>query len=96
MLSDHLAKAYIGILNSNVASTYDKRISHTQFGATSGGGTDIPAHIVQSAIEYAHHFGLSIFVMFLDLEKAFDRVIRELVFGYPHNLALDEKSRLDY
>ena len=32
----------------------------------------------------------------LDLEKAFDKVLRELVFGYPHNVGITKHDRLAY
>jgi len=68
----------------------------TQFGGLKGGSTDIPHHLIKSAIEYAALFNLSIFVLFLDLEKAFDRVLRELVFGFPLHVENTDVSQHAY
>ena len=95
LLSDHLAKAYIDILKDNVIPLYNLNLSRTQFGAIAGGGTDMPCHLVQSAIAYAKFMNLCIFVLFLDLEKAFDKVLRELVFGFPHDLPSNPESKLE-
>eukprot|EP00973_Karenia_brevis_P095956 12429960-Karenia_brevis.AAC.1 len=74
----------------------------TQFGATAGGGTDFASHIVRSFLEYCLCASLSYFVLFVDLVKAFDRIIRELVLGIPGdvddmgqylaNLGLDDEQ----
>ena len=53
-----------------------------QHGAVAMRGTDFASHIVTSAIAVAHLLKLSLFVLFVDLTKAFDRVIRQLVHGW--------------
>lgn len=53
-----------------------------QFGAVSGRRTDFATHIVRSFIEYCRIASLSLFILFVDLVKAFDRIIREIVFGF--------------
>ena len=60
-------------------------IPYTQYGGVAGGGTDIPNHTIRSLLQYAKLCSLSIFVLFLDLEKAFDKVIREIVMGWPQS-----------
>eukprot|EP00973_Karenia_brevis_P082262 11404024-Karenia_brevis.AAC.1 len=35
-------------------------------------------------LEYARIASLSVFVLFIDLVAAYDKVVRELVFGWPH------------
>ena len=65
----------------------------SQCGGVAEGGTDYAHHTITTCIDYAKIMSLSIFVLFLDLEKAFDRVIREIVFGWPQNL---EASHMDY
>ena len=39
---------------------------------------------------------LSIFVLFVDLTKAFDKVLRELVFGWPSEIGTDRHARVAY
>ena len=41
--------------------------------------------MVRSLLQFACIAGLSVFVLFLDLEKAYDKVVRETVFGIPHS-----------
>ena len=51
-----------------------------------GGGTDYPHHLVRAALDYARIAGLSACVVFVDLVKAFDRILRELIFGFPQGV----------
>ncbi|CAK0869748.1 unnamed protein product [Prorocentrum cordatum] len=67
----------------------------TQFGAVAQKGTDFASHLVQSLIALAEKNGWSIFVLFIDLVKAFDRVVRESVLGYPDEFQSDSE-RLDH
>ena len=52
------------------------------------------AHTVRSAINYCKINALSVFVLFVDLVKAFDKAIRELVFGMPDSVDLDPYTYL--
>ena len=54
-----------------------------QNGAVRGRGTDFAGHVIRSLLDLAALASLSVFVLFVDLVKAFDRVIREIVFGFP-------------
>jgi len=58
----------------------------TQLGVVSGGGTDYPHHLLLSALDYAAMLSISIFILLVGLIKAFDRVLRELVFGFPQSV----------
>ena len=53
----------------------------TQFGATAQRGAGFATHILVTFMEVCRKRKKSFFVLFVDLVKAFDRVIRELVFG---------------
>eukprot|EP00973_Karenia_brevis_P002825 383944-Karenia_brevis.AAC.1 len=53
-----------------------------QCGAVIGKGTDVATHLVRSAIAAGKLLSLSVFVLFVDLTKAFDKVIRQIVFGW--------------
>ena len=64
---------------------------HSQFGAVSGGGTDLAHHFLLVCIEFAQKKSLSIFILFLDLVKAFGKALRELVFGFPQDVAEDDQ-----
>ena len=42
-------------------------------------------------LSYARDARLSVFILFVDLVKAFDRCIRELVFGFLLELPVEER-----
>ena len=50
-------------------------------------------HIVDSVLQLTSAISLSITTLFLDLEKAFDRAVREAVMGYPSHVGSDPISR---
>eukprot|EP00973_Karenia_brevis_P095746 12428939-Karenia_brevis.AAC.1 len=50
--------------------------------------------MVRSFIDYCDLAKLSYFILFLDLIKAFDRVIRELVLGWPEDVPEDHVAYL--
>eukprot|EP00973_Karenia_brevis_P094808 12424279-Karenia_brevis.AAC.1 len=65
-----------------------------QCGAVCHRGTDFAHHLVQTVMLYAKMASLSVFALFLDLVKAFDRIIRELVLGWPDNCDEDHVTYL--
>eukprot|EP00973_Karenia_brevis_P085828 11905929-Karenia_brevis.AAC.1 len=73
---------------------YNVKVPIDQHGATAKRGTDFAHHIVRSFIDYANMAKLSFFVLFLDLIKAFDRIVRELVFGWPPDVPSDHAQYL--
>eukprot|EP00972_Heterocapsa_arctica_P031614 4656705-Heterocapsa_arctica.AAC.1 len=68
-----MAKATTGLIKQQVAAKLEKLMGATQFGGAKGGGTDYPNHTVRTAMRVAKSCMWSIFVMFLDLEKAYDK-----------------------
>ena len=94
LLADHASKAFAGQLKMYVDPVYNVRIPVDQFGATAGRGTDFAHHILRSFIDRANKLGHSFFILFLDLVKAFDRIIRELVFGWPPDVPEDRVQYL--
>ena len=85
LLADHAGKALTGMIKEKIDPVYDERMPETQFGAVAKRGTDQASHIVRTAADAATMWNYSIVVLFLDLVKAFDRVIRGLVFGWGPN-----------
>jgi hypothetical protein len=85
LVSDHLAKSYTGVLKMECITKVLSVLPDDQFGGVPGGGTDFANHLIRSLLQLAKVAGMSAFVLFLDLEKAYDRIVRELVFGMPHN-----------
>ena len=54
----------------------------TQCGATRGKGTDLANHLLRSVQDYARMHNKSLAILFVDLSKAFDKIIREIVMGW--------------
>ena len=95
-IMSHPAKMMLQPVKDVAEPFYLAGVPKSQYGATRGGGTDFGHHVVLEAIAYAASVGLSIFVLFLDLVKAFDLVLRELVFGFPPHVDEDNASKLAY
>ena len=74
-----------------------------QFGGTAGRGTDAANMCVRTFINWCNDHKSSFYVLFVDLVKAFDQVVRELVMGIPadctdpamflEELGLNERQR---
>ena len=82
LLADHASKAVTGIIKDACEEQYASHIPRDQHGAVAGRGTDFASHIIHLSIEAAALFNWSICVLFIDLVKAFDRVVRQLVLGW--------------
>ena len=57
-----------------------------KMGAVSKRGTDFGTHMLTSFIELRTNDNDSIGICFVDFVKAFDRVLRELVMGWPRSM----------
>ena len=82
----HLTKMFLQPIKEAIEPLYRPNMPASQFGGVSEGGTDFAHHVVLEVINFALTNSLCLFVSFLDLVKAFDRVVRELVFGFPPTL----------
>ena len=79
----HCGKPLCKMLAAAIAPQHNSAMPDTQFGATALRGADFATHILVTFMEICRKSKKSFFVLFVDLVKAFDRVIRELVFGIP-------------
>ena len=82
LLMSHCGKPLCKMLAAAIAPQYNRAMPVTQFGATALRGADFATHILVTW-KPAEKNKKAFFVLFVDLVKAFDRVIRELVFGIP-------------
>ena len=82
LVADHAAKGLVRMVKAAIDNDYTSNMPATQHGAVSGRGTDMASHVIRSAAAAASMLNLSIFVLFVDLIKAFDKVIREIVHGW--------------
>ena len=83
VLEDHLAKGYKQWLSSRVMGCYASGMPDSQHGAVPGRSTDFATHLVRSFLDHARRLRRSVFVIFIDLVKAFDRAVREVTLGWP-------------
>ena len=96
LISDHMAKSFTTVLKEEIDESYTEFMPPSQHGAVEGLSTDFAHHFLLSCIDYAASMKLCIFVLFVDLTKAYDKVLRELVFGWPSNVNADRASRIAY
>ena len=82
LISDHLGKAASSILYDNFDTPYHSYVPETQCGATKKRGTDFATHLLRTLIDRAELTGSSIAILYVDLTKAFDKVLREIVLGW--------------
>lgn len=83
LLADHMAKSLCNIPNWHVQGPYEANMQKDQFGGIAGRSTDFASHVVRLFVDWCRITKMSFFVLFVDLVKAFDRIIREIVLGWP-------------
>ena len=75
----HCGKPLCKMLAAATSPQCNSAMPDTQFGATARRGADFATHILETFMEVCRKRKKSFLVLFVDLVKAFDRVIRELV-----------------
>ena len=95
MVSDHVSKVATGYMQKSIEETYEKQVGPLQFGSVRRRGTALASLMLRSILEAAKLRGLAVAVVYLDLIKAFDTAIREVVAGWlPHQVGYScEESR---
>ena len=83
LVSDHLSKLYTSCINDFVHDHYIRNISVEQCGGIRGKGTGLATHTLRTAIDLCIARSKPLAILFIDLSKAFDRVIREFALGWP-------------
>ena len=74
---------YSGVLKSRVCRIIEPRIQEEQFGFCPGRGTVDQLYTLSSVLESAWDFAQPVHMCFVDVEKAFDHVPREVLWGAP-------------
>ena len=82
LLESHIAKSFKQLLSNMAASQYEQHILETQSGAVAGCGTDHAAHLVYCFRAFCDVSHMPYFAWYVDLVKALDLVIREIVLGW--------------
>ena len=95
LLEDHAAKGGIkALMKLDIDVQYNEKVPADQYGATQGRGTDFATHIITSMAAIAKMMEWSIFILFFDFAKAFDRIIQEIVVGWPMLLESEKTQHL--
>ena len=81
LISDHAGKAIVTLLYEQMQPQYMSFVSQNQHGSTAGRGTNMAIHSVSTFMELCTALGLCSASLFVDLSKAFDTAIRELIMG---------------
>ena len=85
-LASHLAELVLHQFLKPIKLVYDARIPVVQMGAVSKRGTDVGSHVLTSFIESRTSGIDGTGICFVDFVKAFDRVLRKLVIGWPRSM----------
>ena len=96
LISDHMGKVLTSILKDECDGPYNMNIPKCQHGAVTGKGTDFAHHFILSCIDFASAIALCICVLFVDLAKAYDGVLREFLMGLPQHIGHDLQSAMLY
>ena len=89
LISDHLGKAASSVLYEPIDGPYHAYVPPAQCGAVKSKSGDLATHLLRTMLDIAAASCLSIVILFVDLVKAFDRVLREIVLGWPQSGASD-------
>ena len=73
-----------GLIQQHITQKYIELVGRSQFGAVPKIGTSMASHLIRSFIDYTRIACLCMFILFVDLSKAFDKIIREPAMGCPH------------
>lgn len=82
LFADHLAKVITALLQEHISPTYAAAVGPAQHGAVKGRGTAQAPLLPRSFLGAASLLSLSVVCLFVDLSKAFDLAIREVVVGW--------------
>ena len=81
LISDHASKVLASLVHTNLNEKYTRFVGPFRFGATAKRGADL-AHVLRFALlGVCHSSGWSGAVFYLDLARAVDAAIREVVVG---------------
>ena len=69
------------LLHDFVDPVYEACMPDNQCGGMKKKGTDLANHVVRSVFDFGRLMNLSMAVLFVDLSKAFDYIVREIALG---------------
>ena len=87
LLADHSSKVITGLLQTRLKDSYEQYIGEDQQGCAKGRGTMLANLVARTFVEAAMARENSFALLFIDLTKAFDTAIREVLFGWHPSFA---------
>ena len=87
-------KAAASILYDGTDQPYHGYVPQVQCGDVKKRSGDFATHTLRTIQDYAASWGMSLVILFIDLVKAFDRVIIEIVSGWPQGTISDHVKHL--
>ena len=81
LISNHLGKAVHRSIRQKTANIYEKFLHKQQTGGRRGIPVQLAMHQTRAFCRHAKHHGLSTGLLFVDLQEAFYRVLREVPLG---------------
>ena len=80
------------MMYENIVEKYQRCVGPSEFGGTAEMGSALASHFLRSVMDRACSRRWSIFILFIGLTEAFDKVLRELVVGWPDGLPRTEQA----
>ena len=89
-------RPFVGLIKGRIDPLYNTKISPSQCGGVPGRGADFAAHAARSTLSYASQMNWSVGMVFMDLSKAFVKIVRELVVGWQDHLLVSKVVCVNY
>ena len=93
LISDHIAKILTTLLQVHMNDAYVDEVGPDQHGAVRGRSTALASLTLRAFIDMCRLKAWSCFVLFVDLSKAFDYAVREVVMGWMQNAPTTREAR---
>lgn len=91
-LIPHCAKVYEKILESRIRAKVEKELREEQYGFRPGRSTVDLIFSVRQLQEHHYEFGEDLLIIFLDIEKAYDSVLRKKVWQAMENKGVEKET----
>ncbi|KAJ2952534.1 hypothetical protein O0L34_g6852 [Tuta absoluta] len=91
-LMSHMLKIFLKIIHSRIHTKIEDKISDTQFGFRNGLGTRDALFGYQVLMQRCWDMNQTVYICFIDYEKAFDRVQHQKLIEILHNTGIDSKD----
>uniref|UniRef100_A0A2A4JBK9 Reverse transcriptase domain-containing protein n=1 Tax=Heliothis virescens TaxID=7102 RepID=A0A2A4JBK9_HELVI len=91
-LMSHVLKVFLKIIHNRIYKMVEENISNTQFGFRNGFGTRDALFGYQVLLQRCWDMNQSVYVCFIDYEKAFDRVQHDKLINILRDIGLDHSD----